>query len=109
MLEIHDKIMYILTFSDGIGKTIYLAKNDKWEYPDEDYTPYKNVISAVWPSLRHRAYVYAIINAKTVDVTTYYEQINQLDLVDPCSHPDAIKCGSTGKISLCHKPCRPML
>ena len=101
--------MYILTFSDGIGKTIYLAKNDKWEYPDEDYTPYKNVISAVWPSLRHRAYVYAIINARTVDVTTYYEQINQLDLVDPCSHPDAIKCGSTGKISLCHEPCRPML
>lgn len=84
-------------FSDGIGKTVYLAKNDLWSVPDQDYTPYKNVISAVWPTLRHRSYNYAVIDAKTVDVTTYYRQVNQLSLRDPCSHPDALKCGYTGK------------
>ncbi|XP_071123173.1 uncharacterized protein [Mytilus edulis] len=80
---------------DGIGRTIYLTKNDYWTEADQDYTPYKNVISAVWPTLRHRSYTYAVLNAKTIDVTTYYRQINQLSLKDPCDHPDAIKCGAT--------------
>ena len=78
-----------------MGKTVYLEKNAEWKYPDKDYTPYKNVLSAVWPTLRHRNYKYAIIDAKSVDVTTYYRQVNQLVLTDPCSHPDQIRCGTT--------------
>lgn len=85
-------------FPDGIGRTIYLTKNDYWTEADQDYTPYKNVISAVWPTLRHRSYTYAVLNAKTIDVTTYYQQINQLSLKDPCDHPDAIKCGATSML-----------
>jgi hypothetical protein len=43
----------------------------------------------------NRNYKYAIIDGKTVDVTTYYRQVNQLVLTDPCSHPDQIRCGTT--------------
>lgn len=68
-----------------------------WTAPDRDYTPYKNVISAVWPTLRHKNYDYAIIEAKAVDVTTYYRQVIQLNLKTPCDHPDRIKCGHTGR------------
>ncbi|CAG2222618.1 unnamed protein product [Mytilus edulis] len=83
--------------TEGIGMSIYLEENDRWKPADEDYTPYKNLISAVWPTLRHGTnvnYKYAIIDAKNVDVTTYYKQVGQLSLVDPCI-PDAIRCGET--------------
>ncbi|XP_076113973.1 uncharacterized protein LOC143082259 [Mytilus galloprovincialis] len=83
--------------TEGIGMPIFLEENDRWKPADEDYTPYKNLISAVWPSLRHGEnvnYKYAIIDAKNVDVTTYYKQVGQLSLVDPCI-PDAIRCGET--------------
>jgi hypothetical protein len=85
-------------FSDGIGKTVFLEKNALWKSPDEDYSPYKNVLSAVWPTLRHRNYKYAILDAKSIDVTTYYRQVNQLELTDPCSHPDKIRCGETRNV-----------
>ncbi|CAC5370733.1 unnamed protein product [Mytilus coruscus] len=81
--------------NDGIGKPVFLEQNDLWTEADRDYTPYKNVISAVWPTLRHKNYDYAIIEAKKVDVTTYYRQVNQLNLKTPCDHPDRIKCGHT--------------
>ena len=78
---------------------IYLEENDRWKPADEEYTPYKNLISAVWPTLRHGKntnYKYAIIDARNVDVTTYYKKVGQLNLVDPCI-PDAIRCGETRK------------
>lgn len=89
-------ILFMLIFLDGVGLPVYLEENARWPTPDKDYTPYKNIISAVWPSLRHGNYKYAIIDAKNVDVTTYYKQVNQLNLKDPCI-PDAIRCGTTGK------------
>ncbi|XP_071123054.1 uncharacterized protein [Mytilus edulis] len=83
--------------TEGIGMPIYLEENDRWKPADEEYTPYKNLISAVWPTLRHGKntnYKYAIIDARNVDVTTYYKKVGQLNLVDPCI-PDAIRCGET--------------
>ncbi|XP_076117799.1 uncharacterized protein LOC143085385 [Mytilus galloprovincialis] len=80
---------------DSHGKMIYLEENAYWPEPDMDYTPYKNVISAAWPTLRHKDYDYAILDAKTIDVTTYYHQISQLSLTKPCDHPDSIRCGHT--------------
>nr|XP_034314147.1 uncharacterized protein LOC105348718 isoform X1 [Crassostrea gigas] len=77
---------------DGYGLPVFLEKNGRWEEPDKDYTPNKNYLSAVWPQLRYRAYVVAVLNARSMDTTTYYQQTNSLSLPDPCSHPDAIKC-----------------
>ncbi|CAC5386466.1 unnamed protein product [Mytilus coruscus] len=81
--------------NDGIGRLVYLEQNALWPEADSDYTPYKNVISAVWPTLRHKNYDYAVLEAKDIDVTTYYRQVNQLNLKIPCDHPDRIKCGHT--------------
>ncbi|CAC5386462.1 unnamed protein product [Mytilus coruscus] len=81
--------------NDGIGRPVFLEQNALWTEADRDYTAYKNVISAVWPTLRHKNYDYAVIEAKDIDVTTYYRQVNQLNLKIPCDHPDRIKCGHT--------------
>jgi hypothetical protein len=86
--------------SDGYGHDIFLEKNGRWEKPDVDYTPYKNILSATWPLLRNGNYSWAVIDAENLDVTSYYKDESKLKLTDPCSHPDAIKCGHTGIINL---------
>jgi hypothetical protein len=48
--------------------------------------------------LRHKNYSWAVIDAENLDVTSYYKDDAKLQLTDPCSHPDAIKCGQTGNI-----------
>jgi len=83
----------------GFGRDIFLGLNEDWKAPDADYTPYKNVLSAVWPKLHHRNYTWALIEIKTLDVTMYYKDDVPL-LTDPCSHPDVIRCGKTGNISI---------
>ena len=37
------------------GQPISLKENDIWTDSDVDYTPYRNIISAVWPQLRYTA------------------------------------------------------
>lgn len=83
-------------FVDGYGEPIILETNAHWSHPDADYTPNMNYISAVWPKLRYKSYTVAVLNAKSLDVTTYYLPTKTLSLSDPCSHPDAVKCSSTG-------------
>ena len=73
-----------------------MKQNAFWNIDDVDYTPYKNIISAVWPTLRHRDYTYAILNARSVDVAAYYRQTGSLSLTDPCTHVDHMRCGTTG-------------
>lgn len=46
-----DKAIHIADDSH-IGNTILLEENDIWEESDKDYTPYSNMLSAVWPTLR---------------------------------------------------------
>jgi hypothetical protein len=40
------------TEDDHVGKEIFLIENDVWKQTDRDYTPYSNILSAVWPTLR---------------------------------------------------------
>ncbi|XP_061193435.1 uncharacterized protein LOC133201664 [Saccostrea echinata] len=80
---------------DGYGEPISLQTNDRWPYPDKDYTPHMNYISAVWPQLRYKSYTVAVLNARTVDSTTYYLPSSSLSLPDPCSHPDSLQCNTT--------------
>ncbi|XP_060084880.1 uncharacterized protein LOC132564227 [Ylistrum balloti] len=82
---------------NGYGKEIFLQQNALWKHSDVDYTPYSNIISAVWPDLRHRNYTYAVLRGVAMDVTSYYHPTNLLSLPDPCSHPESIKCGNTDK------------
>ncbi|XP_033751510.1 LOW QUALITY PROTEIN: uncharacterized protein LOC117335547 [Pecten maximus] len=82
---------------NGYGEEIFLQQNALWEISDVDYTPYSNILSAVWPDLRHRNYTFAVLKGVAVDATTYYLPTNVLTLPDPCSHPDSIQCGQTDK------------
>ncbi|KAJ8299760.1 hypothetical protein KUTeg_023820 [Tegillarca granosa] len=79
-----------------VGTKIYLAKHDHWNQKDKDYTPYRNILSAVWPKLRHGNYKWAVLDASYIlDAATFYRPENKLSLSDPCSHPNSIKCGTT--------------
>ncbi|XP_076113981.1 uncharacterized protein LOC143082265 [Mytilus galloprovincialis] len=82
---------------DGYGRDVYLQENGRWDESDVDYTPYKNIISGVWPLLRHKNYTWAVIDSENLDITSYYKDDDKLQLKDPCSHPDSIKCGFTDK------------
>nr|XP_034332757.1 uncharacterized protein LOC105327902 isoform X2 [Crassostrea gigas] len=81
---------------DGYGEPVLLQTNARWPHPDKDYTLNMNYISAVWPTLRYNSYTVAVITARNMDVTSYYLPSTTLSLSDPCSHPDAIKCDTTG-------------
>ncbi|XP_076086914.1 uncharacterized protein LOC143057491 [Mytilus galloprovincialis] len=80
---------------DGYGHEIYLEETGRWNIEDVDYTPYKNILSAVWHSLRHKNFTWAVIEINTLDALTYYKDFNTIHLSDPCSHPDVVTCGHT--------------
>ncbi|CAC5375358.1 unnamed protein product [Mytilus coruscus] len=80
----------------GIGNNINLETNAAWTLLDADYTPYKNVLSALWPSLRHKSYQWGVVQVKNIDAQTFYTEFTDIVISDPCSHPDSIQCGQTG-------------
>ncbi|XP_062569401.1 uncharacterized protein LOC134231455, partial [Saccostrea cucullata] len=90
-----DAVGELDTTRDGYGSPVFILENAIWPYPDKDYTPNMNYISAVWPQLRYTSYKVAVLNARSMDVTTYYLPTTNLSLPDPCSHPDALKCDTT--------------
>lgn len=96
--------MFIFTYftfldgeiDSGMGKNINLETNAAWPLLDEDYTPFKNVLSAVWPTLRHTSYQWGVIQIKSIDAQTFYKELTDIVISDPCSHPDSVQCGQTG-------------
>ncbi|KAK3581576.1 hypothetical protein CHS0354_031922 [Potamilus streckersoni] len=82
---------------DGFGQADanLLPQNGIWAVQDQDYTPYKNILSAVWPTLRHRVYDWAIIEWNVDEQVTHFAR-TELILENPCGHPNAITCGRTG-------------
>ncbi|KAL3841826.1 hypothetical protein ACJMK2_019925 [Sinanodonta woodiana] len=83
---------------DGFGEatSVLLLQNALWSLQDQDYTPYKNVLSAVWPTLRHRVYDWAVIKWNVAEQVTHFMRTD-LSFENPCSHPDAIACGRTDR------------
>ena len=75
---------------------MYLEENTAWTLPDVDYTPYQNILSAVWPSLRHKSYNWGVLKVDVNNADTFYKDFTELSVMDPCSHPETIKCGITG-------------
>ncbi|KAK3801475.1 hypothetical protein RRG08_010055 [Elysia crispata] len=80
---------------DYVGDSIVLEQNAEWPTPDADYTPYTNVISAVWPKLRHRNYTYAVIRLTGTWDNTHYDGSNHLTTIDPCNYANVLVCGET--------------
>lgn len=76
--------------------SIHLETNTEWDFPDIDYTPYNNIISAVWPTLRHGLYTWGLIQVKDNYADRYYKSFTDMSIKDPCSHPDVLSCGITG-------------
>ncbi|XP_052095905.1 uncharacterized protein LOC127731087 [Mytilus californianus] len=74
---------------------IHLETNTGWDFPDIDYTPYNNIISAVWPTLRHGLYTWGVIQVKVNYAYRYYKSFTDMVIQDPCSHPDVVSCGKT--------------
>ncbi|XP_071084119.1 uncharacterized protein [Haliotis cracherodii] len=77
------------------GYSISLDQNNHWEHADADYTPYKNILSAVWPTLRHRNYTWAVVSGDQVDPSSHYKRESLMTVTDPCSMPDVVRCGNT--------------
>ncbi|XP_067684738.1 uncharacterized protein [Haliotis asinina] len=82
---------------DDVGSPISLDQNDGWDTGDADYTPYRNVLSAVWPTLRHRKYTWAVVSGDQLDPSSHYKKDRVMTFSDPCSMPDVVKCGHTDK------------
>ncbi|XP_048243311.1 uncharacterized protein LOC124141844 isoform X1 [Haliotis rufescens] len=78
---------------EDVGHGISLEQNSHWH--DADYTPYKNILSAVWPTLRHRNYTWAVVSGDQVDPSSHYKRESLMTVTDPCSMPDVIRCGHT--------------
>ncbi|XP_038057739.1 uncharacterized protein LOC119729229 [Patiria miniata] len=70
---------------------VNMEQNAIWPEPDKNYISSTSSLSAVWPTLRHRAYVWAAI-----EDTGSFENLDD-GLQYPCDHPRSITCGSTDK------------
>ncbi|XP_046562884.1 uncharacterized protein LOC124271767 [Haliotis rubra] len=79
--------------NENVAQGITLDQNSHWN--DADYTPYKNILSAVWPTLRHRNYTWAVVAGDQLDPSSHYMRETLMIVTDPCSMPDVIKCGHT--------------
>ncbi|XP_064635756.1 uncharacterized protein LOC135492940 [Lineus longissimus] len=77
------------------GAPIWMEQNAHWEVEDQDYSPWTNILSAVWPTLRHRNYTYAVIMDSSLNAYTHYIRPDAMSYPDPCSLPTAIACGET--------------
>ncbi|XP_033637440.1 uncharacterized protein LOC117298344 isoform X1 [Asterias rubens] len=72
---------------------VTLEQNAVWLEADKNYISSTTVLSAVWPSLRHRNYVWAAV--KDAGSAGFGDLNNGLNY--PCEHPMAVGCGNTDK------------
>ncbi|KAI8507103.1 hypothetical protein Bbelb_155420, partial [Branchiostoma belcheri] len=80
---------------DAIGN-VTIDKNAAWNQPDVEYTSSTVSISAVWPTLRHHQYEWALIddtNGESLETMSG----KHLSIFYPCKHETAIACGYTDK------------
>ncbi|ESO88602.1 hypothetical protein LOTGIDRAFT_234472 [Lottia gigantea] len=82
---------------------IKLDQNARWNEPDVDYTPYYDIISAVWPTLRHRNYTWGLLEGPLQLTSTLYSNPDII-IPDPCSHPAIVICGLSDKEYINIKP-----
>ncbi|XP_078700910.1 uncharacterized protein LOC144927390 [Branchiostoma floridae x Branchiostoma belcheri] len=78
---------------DATGHVL-LEENALWTRDDADYTSSQSTLSAVWPSLRHGQYTWAVIE-QTTGISDYGSVSGSSQFPYPCAHPLAISCGNT--------------
>lgn len=91
--------MTVVVFVGADVGGVVLAENDNWPTPDAEYTPHSDLLSAVWPTLRHHNYKWAVLRVES-DNSIYYKRPSELQLTDLCYHPQKLKCGHTSKIKI---------
>ncbi|XP_035676037.1 uncharacterized protein LOC118415485 [Branchiostoma floridae] len=73
---------------------ITLELNADWTEYDIDYTNETTMLSAVWPTLRHRKYEWAVLEDKSGSSLSAMAG-HHLSVPNPCDHQDMIECGRT--------------
>ena len=73
----------------NITRDIFLETNQHWAQPDQELTPSKMTIQAVWPSLRHGHYLWKVVSVDTPDLVP--ENYNDYH----CTSPKVLTCGQT--------------
>ncbi|CAH1250571.1 Hypp8876 [Branchiostoma lanceolatum] len=73
---------------------ITLELNTDWTEYDIDYTMETTMLSAVWPTLRHRKYEWAVLEDKSGSSLSAMAG-HHLSVPNPCDHQDMIVCGQT--------------
>eukprot|EP00058_Branchiostoma_floridae_P022359 XP_002607849.1 hypothetical protein BRAFLDRAFT_117284 [Branchiostoma floridae] len=73
---------------------ITLELNTDWTEYDIDYTSETTMLSAVWPTLRHRKYEWAVLEDKSGSSLSAMAG-HHLSVPNPCDHQDMIVCGRT--------------
>ena len=70
-----------------------MPENEEWLYKaDVDYISNTNGIHAVWPTLEHVLFEWAVIE----DEGLFKGVKDELAPREPCQHARVIKCGITG-------------
>ena len=73
----------------NITRDIVLETNQHWTQPDQELTPSKMTIQAVWPSLRHGHYLWKVVSVDGPDLVP--ENYNDYH----CTSPKVLTCGQT--------------
>ncbi|CAH1259274.1 ADGRL2 [Branchiostoma lanceolatum] len=75
---------------------VHLAQNQKWPTSDQEFTPARDKLSAVWPTLRHRRYKWKVVSDDAIQHWAYVVPRNALRYSDyDCSAPQVLACGET--------------
>ncbi|XP_025085446.1 uncharacterized protein LOC112558908 [Pomacea canaliculata] len=75
------------------GKPVSIAFSDEWSQEDQEYTTHTNIISAVWPTLRHSRVRWAVLESQGPDVSSHFINEDEQNMMDPCSSLYAVACG----------------
>ncbi|XP_041351012.1 uncharacterized protein LOC121369995 [Gigantopelta aegis] len=96
-LVVSSVVIDVLGKDDGNGTItgVILEQNARWFQDDVDYTPYSNMLSAVWPTLRHRDYTWAVMEGGSIEPADHYKREPLMTTSDPCTL--SVKCGKTDK------------
>ncbi|XP_019617782.1 PREDICTED: uncharacterized protein LOC109465081, partial [Branchiostoma belcheri] len=86
-----NEISQLLTCSD-----VHLAQNERWPLPDQEFTPARDKLSAVWPTLRHGHYRWKVVSDESIQNWAYVASRHALRYSDyDCSAPQVLACGET--------------
>ncbi|XP_078578622.1 uncharacterized protein LOC144863374 [Branchiostoma floridae x Branchiostoma japonicum] len=75
---------------------VHLPQNDKWPIPDQEFTPARDKLSAVWPTLRHGYYRWKVVSDDAIQNWAYVTPRHALRYSDyDCGAPQVLACGET--------------